>query len=172
VTTLKKLVQGIGCMSEWIGKTICFLNLALVLTITIDVFLRYVFNAPTKWSYDITYMLGGTLILMSISYVTLHRGHVSIDIVRRRIPTRMGLSIDLLLHVLLFFPLILVLLYTGTDHALTSIAQREVSDIGFWRPPLYPFRTMIPLAFLLVFLQGVANFVQDALALAGRSEDL
>jgi len=169
---LRTFVHSVGWLSEWAGRTICFLNLVLMFTITIDVFLRYVFNSPTKWSYDITYMVGGTLILMSISYVLLHRGHVAIDILRRRIPDKAGLAIDVSLHLLLLFPFLLVLCYTGTDHAITSIAQREVSNVGFWRPPLYPFRTMIPIAFFLVFLQAIANFIVDSCKLAGRWEEL
>jgi len=171
VKVAKLFVRRINAVSEWTGRTSCFLGLALVATITIDVFLRYVFNAPTKWSYDITYMLGGTLVLMSIPYVLLHKGHVAIDVVRRRIPRRAGLTIDLVLHLLLFFPLIGVLVFVGIDHAVTSIAQRELSNVGFWRPPLYPFRTVIPIAFLLVLLQGVANFIVDVCSLTGSWED-
>lgn len=169
--TLRSFVKSVGLLSEWTGKLISFLALALVGTITIDVFLRYVFDSPTKWSYDVTYMLGGTLILMSISYVLLHKGHVAIDIVRRTLPARVGLSIDIVLHILLFFPLIGVLVYTGTDHAITSIVQRELSNVGFWRPPLYPFRTVIPIAFSLVLLQGIANLVVDVCSLAGKWEE-
>ena len=164
-------MKSVNAISEWSGRLVSFLGLALMGTIAIDVFLRYVFSAPTKWSYDITYMLGGTLILMSIPYVLLHKGHVAIDVVRRLLPKRVGLAIDVVLHLLLFFPLIGVLVYSGTDHAVTSIVQRELSNVGFWRPPLYPFRTMIPVAFFLVLLQGLANFMVDVCSLAGKWEE-
>ncbi len=168
---LRWFVRTVGSISEWTGTHICFLAFVLVFTITIDVFLRYLFNAPTKWSYDVTYMIGGTLFLMSISYVLLLGGHVSIDILRKRLPPKVGLSIDILLHLLLFFPLIGVLFYVGTTHAITSIIQRELSNVGFWRPPLYPFRTMIPVAFLIVLLQGLAHFIVDVCKLAGKWEE-
>lgn len=168
---LRWFVRTVGSISEWTGTHICFLAFVLVFTITIDVFLRYFVNAPTKWSYDVTYMLGGTLFLMSISYVLLHGGHVSIDILRKRLPPKVGLSLDIALHLLLFFPLIGVLFYAGTTHAITSIIQRELSNVGFWRPPLYPFRTMIPIAFLIVLLQGLARFIVDVCTLAGKWEE-
>jgi len=168
---LRWFVRTVSSITEWNGKHMCFLAFVLVFTITIDVFLRYIFNAPTKWSYDITYMIGGTLFLMSISYVLLHRGHVSIDIVRKRFPPKVALAIDIVLHLLLFFPLIGVLFYVGATHAITSIAQRELSNVGFWRPPLYPFRTMIPVAFLLVLLQGLARFIVDVCSLASKWEE-
>ena len=168
---LRWFVRTVGSISEWTGTHICFLAFVLVFTITIDVFLRYFVNAPTKWSYDVTYMLGGTLFLMSISYVLLHGGHVSIDILRKRLPPKVGLSLDIALHLLLFFPLIGVLFYAGTTHAITSIIQRELSNVGFWRPPLYPFRTMIPIAFLIVLLQGLARFIVDVCSLASKWEE-
>jgi len=168
---IKRFVRTVGAIIEWNGSHACFLALALVFTITIDVFLRYAFNAPTKWSYDVTYMLGGTLFLMSISYVLLHRGHVAIDIIQRKLPRRVALALDIVLHLLLFFPLISVLLYVSAEHAVTSIIQRELSNVGFWRPPLYPFRAMIPVAFGLVLLQGIARFITDVCALAGKWEE-
>lgn len=168
---IRWFVRTVGSISEWTGTHICFLAFVLVFTITIDVFLRYAFNAPTKWSYDVTYMLGGTLFLMSISYVLLLRGHVAIDIVQKKLPPKVALSIDIVLHILLFFPLIGVLCYTGITHAITSITLLELSNVGFWRPPLYPFRTMIPVAFLIVLLQGMARFLVDVLTLAGKWEE-
>ncbi len=170
--TIRAFVKSVGSISEWTGRTSCFIALALVFTITIDVFLRYVFNAPTKWSYDITYMLGGTLLIMPMCYVLLHKGHVSIDIVYRRFPPRVALAFDVSLHLLFFFPLIIVLVYTSAAHAQTSIALRELSNVGFWRPPLYPFRTVMPIAFFLVLLQGVANFIKDLYALLRPGEEL
>ena len=169
---LRAYVRKVGAISEWTGKTVCFIGLALVFTITIDVFFRYVFNAPTKWSYDTTYMLGGTLLIMPAGYVLYHRGHVAIDIVRRTMPRKIGLSFDLILHLVFFFPLVIVLLYTSVDLAVTSIVQRELSNVGFWRPPLYPFRSMIPVAYFLLLIQGIATFIQDLYALLDRGEEL
>lgn len=169
---LRAYVRKVGAISEWTGNKVSYIALALVFTITIDVFLRYVFNAPTKWSYDTTYMLGGTLLIVPAGFVLYHKGHVAIDIVRRAMPHRVGLSIDVVLHLVFFFPLVIVLLVTSVDHAITSIIQRELSNVGFWRPPLYPFRTMIPIAYFLLLLQGTATFIQDAYALLHRGEEL
>ena len=169
---LRAYVRKVGAISEWTGKTVCFIGLALVFTITIDVFLRYVFNAPTKWSYDITYMLGGTLLIMPAGYVLYHKGHVAIDIVRRVMPRKVGLSMDLVLHLVFFFPLVIVLLYEATDHAIISTIQRELSNVGFWRPPLWPFRIMIPVAYFLLLIQGIATFIRDLYEVLDRGEEL
>jgi TRAP-type mannitol/chloroaromatic compound transport system permease small subunit len=172
VNPIKSFVRYVETISDWTGRAVSFIGLALVFTITIDVFLRYVFNAPTKWSYDITYMLGGTLLIMPMAYVLLHKGHVSIDILRRRFPPRVSLVIDIMLNLVFFFPLMIVIFYMSTRHAYTSITLRELSNVGFWRPPLYPFRTMIPVAFLLIVLQGLATFIRELYALIHGGKEL
>ena len=169
---LRSIVSRIEYLSEQSGHVSKYIVPLLVFTITYDVFLRYVFNAPTKWSYDITFMLGGTLMLMMQAYTLLHKGHVNIDILQRKLSPRANLLLDTILSLLLFFPLILVLLYTSYRHAVTSIEMRELSNVGFWRPVLYPFRTMIPVAFFLVILQGIASFVRNVYSLTHGGKDL
>ena len=169
---LRAIVSHIEYLSERSGHVFQYIVPLLVFTITYDVFLRYVFNAPTKWSYDITFMLGGTLMLMMQAYTLLHKGHVNIDVLQRRLSPRANLLLDTTLSLLLFFPLIVVLLYTSLRHAVTSIEMRELSNVGFWRPVLYPFRTMITIAFLLVLLQGIASFVRNVYSLTHGGKDL
>lgn len=169
---LSSIVSHIEYISERSGTVFKYIVPLLVFTITYDVFLRYLFNAPTKWSYDITFMLGGTLMLMMQAYTLLHKGHVNIDILQRRLSPRANLLLDTILSLLLFFPLIIILFYSSLHHAVTSIQMHELSNVGFWRPILYPFRTMIPLAFFLVLLQGIASFVRNVYSLTHGGKDL
>jgi len=172
VKFLRAYVSKVESISEWSGKIVSFLGLVMVFTITVDVFLRYVFNAPTKWSYDITYMIGGTLLIMPMAYVLLHKGHVSIDILYRKFSPRTALIVDVVLDLLFFFPLMLVILYSSTMHAHASIVRLELSNVGFWRPPLYPFRTMVPVAYFLIVLQGIAGFVRKVYSLGHGGKEL
>lgn len=168
---LKFVVTNSENISEWSGKLASYITLALIVTITYDVFLRYVFNAPTKWSYDITYMLGGTLILVPMAYVLRHRGHVSIDILRKKFPADTAVLVDTIFSLVFFFPLIGIIFYMSVKHAWTSWAMHELSNVGFWRPILYPFKTMIPVAFLFLLLQGIATLIRNVHSLThGRRE--
>jgi TRAP-type mannitol/chloroaromatic compound transport system permease small subunit len=172
VKFLRAYVSKVESISEWSGKIVSFLGLVMVFTITIDVFLRYVFNAPTKWSYDITYMIGGTLLIMPMAYVLMHKGHVSIDILYRRFSPRTALIVNVVLDVLFFFPLMIVIFYMSATRAYSSILVREFSNVGFWRPPLYPFRTMIPVAYFLIVLQGIASFARNVYSLGHGGKEL
>ena len=169
---LRAYISRVEYISEWSGRIVSFLGLAMVFTITIDVFLRYVFNEPTKWSYDITYMIGGTLLIMPMAYVLMHKGHVSIDILYRKFSPRTALIVNVVLDVLFFFPLMLVILYMSATRAYSSTLVREFSNVGFWRPPLYPFRIMIPVAYLLIVLQGIASFARNVYSLGHGGKEL
>lgn len=169
---LRFIVRHIEYVSECSGNIFRYIVPLLVFTITYDVFLRYVFNAPTKWSYDITYMLGGTLMLMMQAYTLFHKGHVNIDILQRTFSPRANLLIDIIFSLFLFFPLMVILCYSSLCHAVTSIEMHELSNVGFWRPILYPFKTMIPIAFLLVTLQGVATFIRNVYSLTHGGKEL
>ena len=73
---LKRLCTIVGSMSEWSGRVVMFLVLVLVASITYDVVMRYVFDAPTIWSYSFSYMLGTSIVAMGMPYVH-HRGAMS-----------------------------------------------------------------------------------------------
>lgn len=131
---LKFVLTNSENISEWSGKLASYITLALIVTITYGVFLRYVFNAPTKWSYDITYMLGGTLILLPMAYVLRHRGHVSIDILRKKFPADTALLIDTIFSLVFFFPLIGIILYMSVKHAWTMSSAVNMWNKSTSRP--------------------------------------
>lgn len=161
MNVLRAILKRIDFLSEWSGKLISWLLVALIFALSYDVMMRYLFRAPTVWSYDISYMLGGTVMLMGMAYVTLHRAHVRVDIIYVRLPQRVKLIIDVFFTAMFFLPLMVVLLERSIDRAWWSSLLKEFSEVGFWRPPIYPFRWMIPVALSLLILAGVAWFIRD-----------
>lgn len=162
---LRRALTCIDSLSNWSVKLVKWLLVALILSITYDVAMRYLFSAPTKWSYDISYMLGGTVYVMGLAYVLLHRGNVRVDVFYKRFGPKTKLLVDLVFSLVFFFPLIIFLLKESIAQAWLSWVLKETSQIGWWMPPLYPFRTVLPVALSLLLLQGVATFARDLLAL-------
>jgi TRAP-type mannitol/chloroaromatic compound transport system permease small subunit len=77
--------------------------------------------------------------------------------------------VDATLYLLLFFPGVALFFWMGLQEALHSWDIREVSDASPWRPILYPFKAVIPIALLLLLIQGVSEFLKSAYAaLKGR----
>jgi len=147
-------------MNEWMGKAVSWLIPVLILELVYDTVSRYLFNAPTEWSYDISYMLYGTLFMFGAAHTLAVDKHVRIEIISDRVSPRTRAIIDAVCYVIFFFPAVGALLYFGTLFAVKSWHLLETSGESMWGPPIYPFKTVIPVAAALLLLQGVAQFVR------------
>lgn len=163
---VQKVCNGIGVVSEWSGKVVMFLVVVLIVTIAYDVFMRYLLNAPTIWSYTLSYMLGTSIIALGLPYVYYHNANVRIDIIYSRLPARGRMILDVILTVILFFPLIFLLIRVFGQDTWAAYLCGEVATESVWYPILWPFKTVVTLGFVLLFLQGIATFIKDVISLA------
>ncbi len=170
MSVLRFALQKIDFLSEWSGKLISWLIVALILAIAYDTSMRYLFSAPTIWAYDVSYMLGGTVMLIGMAYASLHKSHIRVDIIYTHFPPRMKTIIDIVFNLVLFFPLYGVLLHKSVARAIWSFDNKEFSEIGFWRPLMWPFRWMIPVAITLFLLAGIAWVIRDLYSLKKGEE--
>jgi TRAP-type mannitol/chloroaromatic compound transport system permease small subunit len=171
MTALKKIYDAVGRVSKWSGRIVSLAVPVLIVTITFDVFMRYLFNAPTNWSYELSYMLGTALIALGLPYVHLNGSHIRVDIIYSRLSQRSRLLLDVILTVLLFFPLVFMWTKVFGANAWQSFLTHEQSYDSLWYPTLWPFKTIIVLGFFLLLVQGAATFMRDVLTLlkGGRS---
>ena len=160
-----RLLRVIDSISEWSGKTVSWLVLVLTVMLGYEIVMRYVFNAPTKWAFDLSYMVGGSYFMLGEAYTLLKKRHVRIDIFYVRFSPRKQALVDVIFYVLFFFPLWGGLLYALIPYVYLSWAIGERSMQGYWMPILYPFKTVMPVAVSLFLLQGVADFLRSVLLL-------
>jgi TRAP-type mannitol/chloroaromatic compound transport system permease small subunit len=147
-------------VSTWVGKAFAWSILVMTFGMTYEVFVRYLLRAPTSWAFDLSYIMYGVLFMMGGAYTLSRNGHVRGDVVYRLWPPRVQAAIELVLYIIFFFPGITALVYAGTDYALESWSYMEVS---VWSPanvPVFQFKTVIPIAGALLFLQGVAQVIR------------
>ena len=156
---LLKILRVVDRISEWSGKGISFLLLAIVALIVYEVFLRYVLNSPTLWNMELVSFSFGVLWVIGGAYALLTATHVKMEVVYARFGTR-GKAILDLISAPLFFLIIVVLLWQGWESALRSIARLE-HTMSLWAPPVYPIKMVIPLGALLLLLQGSAKWIRD-----------
>ena len=161
----QRLLRAIDQISTWSGKAFAWLIVALTLVVSIEVFKRYILNAPTAWIFDLNNMLYGTLFMMCGAYTLAQSGHVRADFVYHALRPRTQAALDLALYLLFFVPGILALIYAGTDYAADSWRIGEHSTVTAEGPPVYQFKAVIPLAGALVMLQGVAEIVRCVLCI-------
>ncbi len=157
---VQRFVRAVDQVSYWSGKTFAWLIVALTFVVSIEVFKRYILNAPTAWIFDLNSMLYGTLFMMCGAYTLSVAGHVRADFVYIYMKPRGQAALDLTLYLLFFIPGILGLIYAGYDYALLSWRIGEHSTVTAEGPPVYQFKAVIPVAGVLVMLQGLAEIVR------------
>jgi len=155
-----RLLRAIDRFSYWSGKAFAWLIVALTFVVSIEVFKRYILNAPTAWIFDLNNFLYGTLFMMTGAYTLAAAGHVRADFVYIYLRPRAQAALDLALYFLFFIPGILGLIYAGYDYAALSWRIGEHSTVTAEGPPIYYFKSVIPIAGALVMLQGLAEIVR------------
>ena len=159
-------------ISTWAGKATAWLILVLMFAVCIEVFKRYILNAPTAWIFDLDNMLYGTLFMICGAYTLAQDAHVRGDFLYGSMKPRTQASLDLALYILFFLPGIAALIYAGYDYASISWRINEHSNVTSEGPPVYPFKTVIPIAGVLVLIQGVAEIARCIVCLqTGRWPD-
>jgi TRAP-type mannitol/chloroaromatic compound transport system permease small subunit len=152
-----RIVDGI---STWAGKASAWLILALMLVVCAEVFKRYILNMPTAWIFDATNMLYGTSFMLGGAYTLAQNAHVRGDFLYSSMRPRTQATLDLVLYFVFFIPGIAALIYAGSDYAADSWRIAEHSNVTADGPPVYHFKTVIPIAGVLVMLQGIAEIVR------------
>ena len=148
-------------IGEWSGKIFAWFIIPLVGGLVYEVFARYLFNAPTIWAIELTYQLYAGHFMLGATY-TLYMGkHIRTDLIYDRYPVKWQGRVDAVLYLFFFFPGMILFLMARWDEAMHSWAIREVSEQTAWRPPLYPFKTVIPVAGVLLLIQGVSELLKS-----------
>jgi TRAP-type mannitol/chloroaromatic compound transport system permease small subunit len=158
--TAERLIRTIDQLSYWSGKTFAWLIVGLTLVASVEVFKRYILNAPTAWIFDFNNMLYGTLFMMCGAYTLAQAGHVRADFVYLYMKPRAQAALDLTLYFLFFIPCMVGLIYAGSSYAADSWRINEHSTVTAEGPPVFHFKTVIPVAGVLVAVQGLAEILR------------
>jgi TRAP-type mannitol/chloroaromatic compound transport system permease small subunit len=159
--TLLATIRTVDRFTDWTGTAISWLSVPLVAAVAYEVIARYIFNAPTIWAFDATYMLYGTLFMLGAAYA-LHKGaHIRTDFFWEQFSIRRKGWIDTISYLLFFFPGFIALLVISWHEFLYAWRINELSDQTPWRPVLWPFKGMVPLACLLLLIQGFSEFLKS-----------
>ncbi len=157
---VQRFLFWVDSVSTWSGKAFAWVIGLLMLVVVGEVFKRYLLNDPSAWFLDITSMMYGATFMMCGAYTLAQNGHVRGDFLYGSFKPRTQASLDLALYIIFFLPGIAALVYAGWDFADTAWKIREHSSITADGPPIYHFKTFIPIAGALVMLQGVAEIVR------------
>ena len=157
---MQNLLLFIDKVSTWIGQFFSWLILALTFMISWEVFSRYVLDNPHAWAFDVMSMMYGSLFMMAGAYTLSKNGHVRGDVLYGFFPPRLQAGLDLTLYILFFIPGVVALAWAGYGFAAESWAINEHSNITADGPPVFPFKTIIPIAGAILLAQGLVEIVR------------
>lgn len=174
---MQKLLLFVDKASTWLGQAFSWLIVALTVLISWEVFSRYALDRPHAWTFDIMIMMYGALFMMAGAYTLSKNGHVRGDVLYGFFPPRLQAGLDLLLYIVFFVPGVVALAYAGYNFAGDSWAIREHSSTTADGPPLYWFKTVIPVAGAMLLMQGMVEIVRCIVCLQtglwpSRAEDV
>ena len=133
----------------------------LIFATVYDVILRYFFNNSTVWAYDFTWMSYAAFFLLGASYCLQKDGHVRVDIFFDQIPKRRRALLDCFFLMVFLFPLIFFVLKYSIPWAYKAWIMHERSQYTMWRPYVWPIKSILPISFILLGLQGISIFIKN-----------
>jgi TRAP-type mannitol/chloroaromatic compound transport system permease small subunit len=162
---MQNLLLFIDKVSTFVGHAFSWFIVGLTLFISWEVFSRYALDAPHAWAFDAMIMMYGTLFMMAGAYTLSQNGHVRGDVLYGFFTPRVQASIDLTLYILFFVPGVFALTYAGYYYAADSWRINEHSNITADGPPIYPFKTIIPMAGAILLVQGIVEIIRCVICL-------
>jgi TRAP-type mannitol/chloroaromatic compound transport system permease small subunit len=174
---MQNLLLTIDKISTFVGQIFSWFIVALTFMISWEVFSRYVLDNPHPWAFDVMIMMYGTVFMMAGAYTLSKNGHVRGDVLYGFFPPRLQAGLDLALYILFFIPGVFALAWAGYNYAAESWAINEHSNVTANGPPVYPFKTILPLAGGFLLVQGIVEIIRCVMCLqAGewpkRGEDV
>ncbi|HKA45468.1 MAG TPA: TRAP transporter small permease subunit [Burkholderiales bacterium] len=157
---MQTLLLLVDRISTWVGKAFSWFIVLLTLHVAWEVFSRYALDNPRSWAFDVMIMFYGTLFMMAGAYTLAQNSHVRGDVIYGFLTPRTQAVFDLTLYIVFFLPGVIALTYAGYYYAADSWHINEHSNITAEGPPVYPFKTVIPLAGAFVLLQGIVEIIR------------
>jgi TRAP-type mannitol/chloroaromatic compound transport system permease small subunit len=155
------VIRAIDGVTRWTGYLFALIVAPLVVANVIEVFMRYVMNAPTSWALDVTTMSFGALFMLGAAYALLQGAHVRTDMLWEKFSNRKKGIIDSIAYLLFFLPSMAILFAISIDDFLYSLSINEKSTSGIWQPVIWPLRAVIPVSAALLFLQGLSELLKS-----------
>ena len=161
---MEKFIYVVDSITAWVGKAFGWSILILTFGVGYEVFVRYILRDPTSWAFDISYMMYGLLFMMAGAYTLSRDGHVRGDVIYRLWKPKTQATVEFILYILFFFPGVTALIFAGADYAAESWSYNaghgEVSVMSPANVPIFQFKTIIPVAGALLFIQGLAQIAR------------
>jgi TRAP-type mannitol/chloroaromatic compound transport system permease small subunit len=160
---IAKLLYVIDGISKILAYITMLLTGILILVMSYEMVVRRVFNAPTLWAFDISYMLSGLIFVAAMAFTLLRDEHVRIDFLSSRMPLRVQNAVNLILYATLLLPALYILCAAGIDETWTAFKTGQVERVSPWSPRIWPYYLGITIGLCALLLQVIAEMIRHAI---------
>lgn len=158
-----KAIERIDLINRYIYTGVSFLFVPMTLIAMFEVVMRYLFNSPTTWAWDINVQCFCAIVVLGGAHTLQQGGHVIMDIFVNRLQQKARLIVNLCVYIVFFFAIFIAIWQVSIFAWQSFILFEEASTI--FSPPIYPIKSGILIGVSLLFLQGASLFVRDLMAL-------
>ena len=153
---LEKTQSLINNINEWIGRSVSWLIIAMVLITFFNVVMRYGFNFGLIAIQESVIYLHSFVFMLAIAYTYKHNEHVRVDIFYSKYSDTQKAWTDLLGTLFLLFPFCFYLIFSSWEYASNSWMLLEGSREAGGLPLVFILKTLVPLMPILLLLQGIS----------------
>jgi TRAP-type mannitol/chloroaromatic compound transport system permease small subunit len=157
----KQIVNGINHINRSVGQTVSWLSVVLVVFMVGDVLLRYLFNYTTSASFELEWHLFACIFMLSAGWALQKDRHVRVDVFYHRFSPKAKGWVNFLGTILLLLPFCLVAIYGSLPFVKASFLFRETSPDPGGLPARFIIKSVIPIGFFLLLLQGIGLLISS-----------
>lgn len=158
-----KAIESYLRFTDWLNVKfawiVAFLIVPMLGIIVWEIVLRYFFNSPSLWAYEISLFMYGSFIALGGAYTHLTGGHVNVDIIWGRLSPRGRAILDVITSVFAF--LFLGVMFWSSLEITIKSWQIGETTMTHWQPIYYPLRTTLPVGCFLFLMQVFAKLIRD-----------
>ena len=162
---LEKVSAAIDAFNRKEGEWSALLILPLTVVVIYEVIMRYVFDAPTIWGFELTTFLYGVHFMLGLAFTDVSDGHVKVDIFTARARPHTQALIVIIANLGIFIPVFSCMTIWSWKYAITSTLQHELNSTS-WAPPVWPIKLIMAVAFTFLLMQGVSTVIKALNALS------
>lgn len=161
VVPIEKLNHGAAVVAA-----ICIPIMAV--TILYEVIMRYAFNAPTIWAYEVSYMLMGTSLMLGLGFCAQLRRNIRVDFFYDSVSPKQQSLIDLTGYILLLLPAAIWISWALFEYFIEAYKVNERTGESAWNPLVWPFKFFFTFGFFLFSIQMIAESIKCILTISGK----
>ena len=162
ICLIERITGSIGLIAAW-------LVVPLVLATAYEVLLRYLFDAPTVWAFEIGYMMMGAHFLLGAAYTLREGSHVRVDLIYAAVSPKTRAIIDVTGYLFLILPFMLWMSWGLWGYFEAAWSSNETSGHSSWNPVVWPYRLVFFTSFLVLMLQVIGEILKGIQVLLDQS---